>query len=377
MPLMPHSARRRRLVRSLKSARLDAMLITDPVHVHYLTGFTGDSSFLLVMPRTSILFSDSRFEIQIREECPDLETDIRGPDRNTWQSSTEAINKLGIRQVGFEATHLTVASLGWLREMSPTVEWSPQFDRVEALRAIKDATEIDYIRRAIATAEAAFTSVRAIWNERDTERDVAAALEHAIRRAGGDGAAFEIIVASGPRSALPHAPPTNRLIRESPFLLIDWGARYRGYHSDMTRVLGVGLDQTATERRSWTRLESKLRGVYTTVLAAQRAAAAVAKDGVHVKDVDAAARKVIADAGYAERFNHGLGHGIGLRIHEAPAVRTNSNDTLRAGMVITLEPGVYFPDFGGVRIEDDFLITADGCERLGRLPHEWETESLG
>ena len=367
----PTPRRRRNLARCLKPAGLDAMLVTNPLNVRYLCGFAGGASFLLRAPKRAVLFSDARFTQQIAEECPGLEADIRGHDRDTWRSTAEGVAKLGFRKVGFEGNHLTVASLEYLKGLAPSVDWAPISGEVEKLRAVKDASEIDTLREAVRIAERTFHATRALLRPGDTEKDVFDAVESHVRRAGGDHTAFETIPAVGDRSALPHAPPTSRAVAESPFMLLDWGAAHHGYHSDLTRVFRTGSPGEGGSR-AWSRLESKLRPIYTSVLMAQRAASGAVKPGVHVREVDKAARGVIDGAGYGGLFNHGLGHGLGLEIHESPSIRSNSEDVLEAGMVITLEPGVYVPDFGGVRLEDDFLVTPDGCERLSSLPQEWD-----
>jgi Xaa-Pro aminopeptidase len=364
--------RRQKLCRPLKKDGLGALLVSHPLHVTYLTGFTGDSSFLVLTPSRAILVSDDRYAIQIQEECPGLETDIRGHDRNTYQAAAAVLNKLGVRTVGFEARHFTVAELQWMRDLVPGAEWSPQYDRVEHLRAIKDPSEIEAIRQSVRIAERAFGMLRMMMRGRDTEKESADALEMAIRRAGGSGSAFPLMIQAGERSALPHGPPTDRALNSAAFLLIDWGAKGPLYQSDLTRMVRAPDDGSTIPLKKRRQVESELAKLYTTVLSAQRAASAVIRDGVSVKEVDAAARKVIGDAGLGDRFTHGLGHGIGLQTHEAPSVRGNSDDVLRAGMVTTLEPGVYLPGFGGVRVEDDFLVTRDGCERLSVLPQEWE-----
>ncbi|HEY8505207.1 MAG TPA: aminopeptidase P family N-terminal domain-containing protein, partial [Gemmataceae bacterium] len=225
-PHMDYPARRRQnLARGLRKDGLDAFLVTNPLNVSYLTGFTGDSSFLLLTPRRAILVSDDRFRVQIEEECPGLEAYIRPHDRNTWQATAEVIDKLGARNVGVESQHLTLAGLETLKDLAPAVDWAPRRDRVEQLRAIKDPSEVEAIRRAIRAAERAFAMLRATISERDTEKELADALEGYVRRAGGETGAFPAIVAIGDRSALPHAPPTARAAGEAGFLLVDWGAR--------------------------------------------------------------------------------------------------------------------------------------------------------
>ena len=363
----PFPRRQKSLGRAVKAAGLDALLVAKPVNVSYLTGFTGDSSFALVTPTRTILLSDDRFRIQIEDECAGLEVEVRGHDRNTYQLIGAVVAKRGLTLVGVEAAGVTVEEFESLKELCDRCTLVPRSDFVEKLRAVKDESEVALIRAAIRSAERGFAALRATLRPADTEKEVAALLEGYIRRAGGDGFAFPPIVGVGDRSALPHCPLSDRRVGDADFVLVDWGAKANLYHSDLTRVV---WSPDAKPRKA---VESRLRKMYTVVLEAQSRAIAALRPGVHVKANDAEARDFIADAGYGAYFNHGLGHGIGLEIHEAPAIRFNSDDVLAAGMVVTIEPGVYLPDFGGVRIEDDILITPDGSEVLTSVPREWES----
>jgi Xaa-Pro aminopeptidase len=344
--------RRRNLARCLDAEGLDALLVSSPVNVTYQTGFTGDSSYLLLGRRQTVLVSDARFTQQLADECPGLETHIRPPARTLHQAAAEVLGRMGCRSVGFESNHLTVADLETLRDLAKAVDWMAGRDRVERLRAVKDPSEVAAIREAIGIAERAFTVFRALLRPDDREKDLCDALDHYMRRAGGQGASFPPIVAVGDRAALPHAPPTERAVAEADLVLIDWGASGRLYKSDLTRVLATRT------------ISPKLKEVYRVVLTAQERAVRMIRPGVKAVDVDAEARGAIAEAGYGEHFGHGLGHGIGLQIHEAPMLRPNADAVLEAGMVITVEPGIYLPGWGGVRIEDDVLVTPDGCEVL-------------
>lgn len=363
-------ARRARLDRVLAERDLPALLVTSPLNVSWLTGFTGDSSFAVVLPGRVCLVSDTRFAIQIAEECPDLETRIRGPHTSTWQEAGDLVRALGLTSLAIEADEITLAQEARLRELCGNVRLIPTGAVVERLRAVKDEYEVGEIRRAVQIAHRAFDMFRAMISADDSEKSLADAMEGYVRRAGGIRTGFPTIVGIGDRSALPHCPPSARKVGESPFLLLDWGAVAGQYTSDVTRV----MPSPGRERNRQTiEIETRLRKIYTVVLQAQGAAEAGLRPGVDVRSVDRLARRVVEDAGFGERFNHGLGHGIGLEVHEMPSVRTNSDDVLEAGQVITLEPGIYLDGFGGVRIEDDFLITADGCERLTRaIPREWE-----
>ncbi|VTS07256.1 M24 family metallopeptidase [Tuwongella immobilis] len=366
--------RRNRLVKLLKSHELDALLVTHPLNVTYLTGFTGDSSFLIVGRKQSIFVSDDRYAGQIADEIGDsMDVVIRKHDRTTMQMTAETLTQMGLNRVGVEATTMTLADYERLSDLAPTVEFLSCDALVESLRVIKDRSEIQSIRRAIDQAERAFAMFRSMMQGHESEKELADAMEGFVRRAGGVTTSFSPIVGIGDRSALPHSTssPTRRL-HESPFLLLDWGSMDGSlYRSDLTRMLPSPARANfpvATRRK----IENRLCELYTIVRNAQQAAADTLRAGVEAKAVDAAARKVMEEAGYNDRFIHGLGHGVGLQIHESPSIRTNSDDILAAGMVVTLEPGIYLPEFGGVRLEDDFLITSDGCERLSHLPSDWD-----
>jgi Xaa-Pro aminopeptidase len=361
---MNHFLRRREsLTRAIDQAGLDALLVSKTVNVSYLTGFTGDSSFLLVLPKRAILLSDERFRTQIADECSGLEAELRGADRNTYQLIGQVVEQLGLRNVGVEAAGLTLEEFERLKGLVPATNWVPQGGHVEALRAIKDESEVAKIREAIRITEQAFTAMRATLRPDDSEKRVADLLDGYVRRIGGEGMAFPTIIGVGERSALPHCPVSDRQLSSGDFVLVDWGVTSGMYRSDLTRLLW-----TPGSRRG---VENELQKIYTVVLEAHERAVAKIRPGVRVREVDVAARGFISDAGYGKLFNHGLGHGIGLEIHESPQVRGNSDDVLQAGMVITIEPGIYVPTLGGVRIEDDYLITAEGVERLTTLPRSW------
>jgi Xaa-Pro aminopeptidase len=369
------AARRDRLLERLNREDLDAVLITHPVNVSYLTGFSGDSTCLVLSPRRTIIVSDPRFSAQLAEECPDVETVIRPPVQPLSEAVAGTINKLGIGRLGFESGHVTVAELQTLSGLAPTVEWKPGVDRVEALRMVKDKGEVEQIRQAIRYAEKAFGAFVGTLRPDDTEKDLVDNLECFVRRVGAKGTSFPSIVAVGPRAALPHASPTDKRVREAPLLLVDWGASGPFYKSDLTRVLLTHNNSpfTGSDAGSGTHgLDPKIKEVYEVVLRAQLRAIATVRAGVKAMVVDAAARTVITEAGYGEYFTHSIGHGIGMMVHEAPFMRANTEQALEAGMVVTIEPGIYLPGFAGVRIEDDVLVTPDCCEVLTSVPKNLE-----
>jgi Xaa-Pro aminopeptidase len=361
------ASRRVRLWHAAATDGLDTLLITNPINVTYLTGFSGEASYLILTKAKTLLVSDGRFKGQLAEECPGLDAYIRPPDQALAAAAIAQLTQLMPHNIGFESAHLTVAELQTLSDGVKTANWKAGSHRVEELRMLKDNGEVAQIRAAIKIAEQAFAMFRAMLRPDDTEKELADALESYVRKAGGKETAFPPIVAVGPRSALPHAPPSLHRVNENPLLLIDWGAKGPFYKSDLTRVLWTYNNDAFP---GGPKPSDKLRAVHAVVAEAQRRAIAAMRPGVSSKAVDTIARGYIAEQGYGEFFNHGLGHGFGLQIHEEPFFRPNTEVTLAAGMVVTCEPGIYLPEWGGVRIEDDILITPDGPEVLTRCPRE-------
>jgi Xaa-Pro aminopeptidase len=362
---MDYQARRQRLRRVMHKAGIPAMLVTHGPNVTYLTGFTGDSSYLLVRPGGETMISDGRYVTQIEEECPGLDAYFRKPGVGIAPATVKVLRAAGAEQLAIEADSMSVALRDKLAEKWPRLAMTPTVELVEGLRQIKDKDEIAEIRESIRCAEEAFATIRATIRPEQTEKDIADELDHQFRRLGGRCASFPPIVAVGPRAALPHATPTLNPVEDGDFTLIDWGADKRLYKSDLTRVLVTG------------RISPKLRRVYGVVLNAQARAIAAIRPGVTAHEVDAVARGVIADAGFGRCFKHGLGHGIGLEIHEDPRLAAKNPLVLKAGMVITVEPGIYLPGWGGIRLEDDVLITRRGHEVLTSVPKQLEEVVVG
>lgn len=352
--------RRERLGSVVAEAGLDALVVSGTANVTYLTGFTGDSSWLIASPRRAVLVSDGRYTQQIAEECPGLDVHIRDTQHTIQQTAAETVDRLGLRNVGIEANQLSVADLETVRDKGKSITWKSTQKLVETLRMVKDESEQIAIRDAIRMAEKAWDMFNAMWRPEDCEKDLSDAMEGYVRRAGAKSTTFPTIVAVGERSALPHAPPTHRQVNESDFLLLDWGACGPMYRSDLTRMI---VTKAASGK-----VESQFEKLYTVVLQAQQRAIDAVRPGVKAADVDAAVRHYLESQGLNQYFNHGLGHGIGLQTHEGPNIRLSSQDVLQAGMVFTIEPGVYLPGWGGIRIEDDVIVTPDGCEVLSRVP---------
>ncbi|MGF1582059.1 MAG: M24 family metallopeptidase [Gemmataceae bacterium] len=369
----PYVSRRERLIQQLEEIQLGGLLVSKEVNVTYLTGFSGDSSYLIVTPQKTVMVSDGRYTTQIAQECPELEVNIRPPSQNIQMATAEVFQKLGISSCGFDGHHLTVSHFQMLKDNTPSVGWKDDSHRIEQLRMIKDETEIAETRDAIAIAQTAFDVFKSNLQADSTEKQLADAMEMYIRQAGGKCTSFPPIIASGERAALPHAVPTEARLGDDSFVLVDWGASNQaGYKSDLTRVLIRNTKATSSSTTS----VPELPKVYELVKEAQARAIAMLRPGVVAGDVDAAARRVFEEGGYADYFVHSLGHGVGLEIHEGPGLRPNSDTILRPGMVVTIEPGLYIAGKLGVRIEDDVLITEDGCEVLTNVAKEWDDQFI-
>jgi len=357
---MDYPDRRRRLLKQLKSKSIPGLLVTNETNVSYLTGFTGDSSYLYLTPSDELLITDSRYTEQLETECPDLKLEVRPAGTKMHETVAKVLKDVRCTKLGVEASSISLEMFNTLKEKSPQVEFVAASGLVEGLREIKDRQEIEAIRQAIDCAQRAFAVLRASLRPELTEKQMADDLEFRIRTFGGTCGSFPSIIGVGPRAALPHGRPSDKRIGESEFVLVDWGARVGAYVSDLTRVLVTG------------RIPPKLQRLYGVVLTAQRAGIEAIRPGAIMKDVDAAARNVIDKAGYGKQFGHGLGHGIGRDVHEAPRLASNEERPLVAGMVVTVEPGIYLPGWGGIRIEDDVLVTRDGHEVLSSVPKEFE-----
>ncbi len=365
------TARRDKLSAQLAKANLDGFLVVNPINVSYLTGFNGDDSFLWVGDSGAVLLSDSRFEEQIKEETPDLPALIRVSGETTLGLLSKAVadkrfSSTPPKRIGFEADSTTVALFNSLKSSFPDVEWVARSSEVERLRSIKDESEIAAIRAAIDVSIDAYRATRSALEPTATEVDLRDELDYRMRKLGADGVGFPTIVAFDARAALPHAiPKRGRTVAESSTILIDWGAIKDGYVGDLTRTFRTpkGLEPGNAE------FEGRFRRVFDVVRAAHDAAIAAMKPGVLCSKIDKIARKTIADAGFGDFFGHGLGHGIGRVVHDFGGLNPRSDAPLEPGMILTVEPGIYLPGWGGVRLEDDVLVGADGVEVLSaRLP---------
>jgi len=333
----------------LREARASAMLVTALPNIRYLSGFTGSSGVLLLTSERFLLFTDPRYQTQAAQESGCDVKIAKGPlikELSTW------VKRLRVRSLGFEQNRIGFEDYRQLKAYLPGVRLRPISGAVEQLRMIKSAAEIATIKTSVQVNSAALEQALRHFKPSMTEIDLAAEIEFRMRRLGADGVAFETIVASGARSALPHARPTDRPIQQDELLLIDMGAQVAGYASDMTRTHAVG------------KLNAKVRRMYRAVLESQLAAVDAVKPGASCAGVDRAARGVLRGFGLDKLFIHSTGHGLGLEIHERPRVGRSERTKLEAGMAITIEPGVYQEGLGGVRIEDTVVVTSRGCEIL-------------
>jgi len=324
--------------------------------VRYLTGFTGSNALVVVRRRSLTLVTDTRYALQSSIEARGIRRIISRDSLAQGVVMARGLDGLGV--VGFEAQHVTYAQYRQLRRLFPRVEFRSTADIVEDVATVKDRLEIGAIRRAVAVSDAVFTELLPLLKPGVTELDIAAEISYRQRRHGASRDAFEPIVVSGDRGALPHGRATPRRLRKGDMVTLDFGCVVDGYCSDLTRTVALG------------RLGQEQRRAYEIVLQAQVAAIEAAGPGMLGRDLDAVARTPIGRAGYGRYFNHSLGHGFGLRIHERPRVSMASRDRLRQGNVITIEPGIYLPGRWGLRIEDDVLITASGCTVLTTSPKQ-------
>jgi Xaa-Pro aminopeptidase len=345
------------LRQKMAEQKLDAMLVTQAENRRYLSGFTGSAGYLFITATQAHLATDSRYWEQVGQQAADF-TLAKIEAGKSNQLFADLVRAAGATRVGYEAGDISVASYrelqkalrpDWARAIARLV---PTKGLVEGLRAIKDADELALIEQAVALGDAAFAYGVRHMQPGMTEKQAAWEIERYLREHGAEGVAFELIVASGPNGAMPHARPSDRVIQAGEPIVIDMGCRIDGYNSDLTRTIVLGEPG------------EKFREVYAIVLKAQIAAEAALRAGLKGKEVDAVARQIIVEAGYGDYFGHGLGHGVGLAVHEEPGLGKLGEKALQPNMVCTIEPGIYLPGEFGVRIEDMAVVTADGCRVL-------------
>ena len=348
--------RTRALQRAIAAARLDALLVDRPPNWYYLTGFTGEAGLLLAGTRP-VIVTDSRFTVQARQETSGVR--IVRQVGGLFESAGKFLQEQRLRTVGFDPQHITVAQLRSLRKAAGArIRWKPVSGMVEAMRMKKDASELAQMRRAALLASEVVAAAAKLLRPGLREFEIAAEIEYQMRKRGASGPAFETIVASGPRTALPHARPTARRLRKNELVVLDLGAILGHYCSDITRTFYLG------------RAPARIRGWYKAVQEAQAAAVAAVKAGARCGDVDGAARGVLASHRLDRHFAHSTGHGLGLEVHEDPRVAKGQARTLELGNVVTIEPGVYVEGIGGIRIEDDVALHAGRTEVLTRFTRD-------
>lgn len=343
-----------RLRGEMTRREISALALSNPINVGYVSGFTGSTALAVVTPAQAVFIADSRYNLQAESQCPEFT--VRKAAPKPLETLAEVAKALGLKTLHFESATLTVAALEKWQEALEGVTLAPAADVVEPLRQVKDAGEIACIREAAEIVDRAFDFLLTITRPGVREMDLAIELEYFLKKRGSEQEAFEIIVASGPRSALPHGRASEKRLETGEFVTFDFGACRGGYFSDLTRTIVLGK---ADERQ---------REVYGIVAAAQQAVLDAIRAGADGKAVDAVARDLITARGFGDNFGHGTGHGLGRAVHDHPGLSVHSELTLAAGMVLTVEPGIYIDGWGGVRIEDDVVVTETGCELLTHAP---------
>ena len=326
--------------------KVNVVLISKPANLQYFSGFTGDSTVLIISRKRQILITDNRYVEQAKSQSPNFDLIVQ--EDGLWKKVSEVLSEVGLNSIGIEGNFLTVNEFNKLKELLPKLNLTAlKFDE---LRQVKDESEIEKIQRACDIADKAFEETLKFIHPGVTEMAVAAQLENVMRQLGSEKAAFDTIVASGLRGCLPHGTASEKIIRSGEFVTMDFGATFKGYHSDMTRTVFVG------------RADVLQRRIYNALLEAQILALPLIKDGADPKAVDEAVRIQLQKDGFAQFFTHGLGHGVGLEIHEEPRLSKNTTSkVLKTNMIVTDEPGLYIPNFGGLRIEDTVVVAEGGA----------------
>lgn len=334
---------------------LDAMIISKPSNRRYLSGFTGSSAELLLTASCQkILITDFRYIEQAQVESADFK--IVQQDMDITKTIEEIARTYGLKNVGIEKEYMTLSVFEEYKNKLAGLNFIPISDPCAKPRRVKSPREMELIRKAVEIADKTFLHIRDFIVSGQSEKEIATEIDFFMRSLGSERNAFETIVASGERSSLPHGTPTDRIVKPGDFITLDYGAVFGGYCSDITRTLIIGQPDARQEK------------IYNLVREAQATAVKNIRPGITGKDADKLARDIIARAGYAGNFGHGLGHGVGLDIHEGPRFSTRDDTVLEPGMVVTVEPGIYIPGWGGVRIEDIIVITSQGCEVLTKAP---------
>jgi Xaa-Pro aminopeptidase len=340
----------------LRKNNLHALIVTEINHVRYLSGFTGSNGIVVLSPSKCFFLTDFRYRTQSQKEIKHCKIIV---------ASRHLISELPMlslfakgAKVGFEAEFVSISLLEKLKEILPNVDFKPTTGLIESLSIVKDSEEIRRVKKAVRIADSAFAEILDELRPGVAECDIALEIEYKMRKLGAENVSFETIVASGQRSAMPHGRASTKRLHKGDFVTIDFGCLYKGYASDITRTVVLGK---ATEKQ---------KKIYNIVLSAQKAACRAVKPGASCNRVDGVARDMIMKAGFGDNFGHGLGHGVGMLVHDRPVLNPQSSDVLKPGMIVTIEPGIYISNWGGVRIEDDVLVTSNGGQILSKSPKD-------
>ena len=349
------------LLKAIERRGLDALFLlkqetVSKENVRYISGFTGCSAHLVISKERRILLTDERYTEQAAAECPEFE--VIEHDRKPEEKMREVLAPLKIRRAGYETQGLTVEQFNRVRDNIPGIQWIPTAGIVEDLRAVKTPEEIHCLEQAAELAARGFNHILNLIESGAGERDLALELEIFMRKNGAEAPAFETVLISGAKSSLQHGTPSQKKIEAGDLVVLDFGAQYRGYKSDFTRTVAVNP------------VSQKQREIYDLVKTAQSRGLELLKPGMSSGAIYAEVQEIIAKAGYAEYSGRGIGHGVGLEIHEAPSIGANGTAELETGQVLTMEPGIYIPGWGGVRIEDTVVIEEQGCRVLAEIPKD-------
>ena len=341
-----------RINKLFEISKNEAFFVTSPENLYYFSGFTGGEGALFLTREERLLFTDSRYTVQAKLEAPDFEV------YDVAEKPISGFLKTRHEPIGFEDGFCTFRTFLNYKKAMPDVAFVPASDEIQKVRMVKTSAEIALIEKAASIADDAFTYILPRIAPGKSEREIALDLEFFMRKNGAEGTSFETISVSGVRSSMPHGTATDKRLETGDFLTLDFGCKYKGYCSDMTRTVVIG------------KASAQQKEIYETVLSAQRAALENIRAGAKTKEIDAVARKIIDEAGFKGCFGHGLGHSLGLEVHEKPSLSPKSEDVLKENMLMTVEPGIYIDGFGGVRIEDLVVVTKDGYKNLTHSPKE-------
>ena len=342
---------------TIRDIGYNGFYVTNLTNIRYLTGFTGSAGLLLIIDGIGHFFTDGRYIKQSSDQVKNCTINIIDSNYSDAINKTKLLTANNLN-IGFESNHISYSNYNGLIQNFNHIHWVPTSSIIENIAAVKDQDEIDSLKTAIEITDYVFKKIVSKIKAGVTEKYISAKISYLFKTNGADGDSYESIIASGPNSALPHARPTDRKFQKGDFIVMDFGALYNGYHADMTRTVLMG---PATKKH---------QEIYDIVLESQLKGISVAKEGVSCAAVDQACRNIISNHGYADFFNHSTGHGIGLEVHTLPRIHKSNNELLQSNNVITIEPGIYLPDWGGVRIEDDCLITKDTCLPLNKSTKE-------